>query len=171
MRSDSINRLRWNRDMPVKTKVDMDGSSRSPGQWSTDSENKPTCSLPRSILFISWSPLWRSSSRSNSSWAILSCRAERLHPCSQRGLLSKSVFLLLIIIINWGFKGLWRGLSLTSIRTSKSLTCRSFSSLTRAFLLASISWSWSFFSRVVSLSTASSRFLWHCSRSSSRTDS
>lgn len=33
-----------------------------------------TCSLPRSILSIRWSPLWRSSARSNSSWAILSCK-------------------------------------------------------------------------------------------------
>lgn len=35
-----------------------------------------TCSLPRSILSISWSPLWRSSSRFNSSWAILSYKTQ-----------------------------------------------------------------------------------------------
>lgn len=38
--------------------------------------NVCTCSLPLSILSINWSPLWRSSSRSSSIWAILSCRTK-----------------------------------------------------------------------------------------------
>lgn len=38
-----------------------------------------TCSLPRSILSIRLSPLWRSSSRFISSWAILSYKVKQLH--------------------------------------------------------------------------------------------
>lgn len=48
-----------------------------------------TCSRPRSILSISWSPLWRSSSRFNSSWTILSYKNQRV-----TSVRSASVFIL-----------------------------------------------------------------------------
>lgn len=113
-----------------------------------------TCSLPRSILSIRWSPLWRSSSRFNSNCVILSCvrRAASVQSVGRCFCLN-----------HW--------LCVTPLFTSMSLTCRALSSLTVAFVSASPSRSWSFFSSAFSLSAASSRSLWHRCSSSSCCDS
>lgn len=103
-----------------------------------------TCSRPRSILSISWSPLWRSSSRFISNCAILSCinRAATLQSVSQCCCLTR-----------W----LWMALFFTSM----SLIWRALSSLALAFVSASPSTSWSLCSSAFTLSTASSRSVWH----------
>lgn len=63
-----------------------------------------------------------------------------------------------------------RWLWMASIFTSISLTCRAFSSLELAFVSASPSRSWRFFSSAFTLSTAWSRSLWHCCSSPSCCD-
>lgn len=108
-----------------------------------------TCSRPRSILSIRWSPLWRSSSRFNSNCAILSC--------INRGAALQSVSVVVCCL-------------LLSLFTSMSLTWRALSSFAVAFVSASPSRSWSLFSSAVTLSTASSRCLWHCCSSPSCCD-
>lgn len=63
-----------------------------------------------------------------------------------------------------------RWVLMASLFTSMSLTWRALSSLALAFVSASPSRSWSLFSSAFTLSTASSRSLWHCCSSPSCCD-